>query len=419
MTCSQKQFDTDLKEAELTAPFGVINTIFDYLGSKPIAPGAAEKVASLVPTLYNSRKQKTVRLLTAIVSGQPDEVKKSLDEDPSLVLEKLEEKDFVISPTGHKYNLKPYQAALAVEDSQMAAMIKSYFAKLNNEGEADRQYAEQYPTGWQKAEKEKWEPIFKQFQKLMLTFTKEYKYKGTHTHHYDSRGLNKVTFSGEIIGKDASDREIAEFWRLLDATLDEVITVGKKPFNSNLFIEAFKTYSEYLNRYFTGSVDERALLFWQKIIGYEGIQRFLPVNYIQALHDGLHNSIAKLQKNEPQDRSTSFTIKHYEWKQGSDDYPWRENFAFYPLQRRESLCSTGVFEKDVLRSDVDFYPQSHRDSPHFTFAVFEKDVLTYGSLSQDLSINLLSTLISIKNEKLAELAPQPLDSRCAPACVIL
>ena len=137
MAGSQKQFDTDLKQAEkIIAPLGVVNAMLGYEGSTRVR-GVAGAAVSLVATLFNSIKIQRLRtLLTVIVSGKPDEAKAILEIDPSLLREKLEEKDFVAAPTGHKFNLKPYQAALAVEDTQMAAMIKCYFAKLQDEKEA-------------------------------------------------------------------------------------------------------------------------------------------------------------------------------------------------------------------------------------------------------------------------------------------
>ncbi|MHB1947433.1 MAG: hypothetical protein ACYCQI_04895 [Gammaproteobacteria bacterium] len=166
MFSSQKQFHTDVevKEAEkITTPLGVVNKMLGYEGSKSVSDAAGTAV-SLVSTLFNSIKsQRLARvrdLLTAIVSGNPDKVRVILEEDSSVLLEKLEEKEFVIAPTCHKFNLKPYQAALSVDDTQMAEMIKPYFSRLGDEKEADRQYEEQYPQGWKEAEEKKMETDF-------------------------------------------------------------------------------------------------------------------------------------------------------------------------------------------------------------------------------------------------------------------
>ncbi|MHB1947721.1 MAG: hypothetical protein ACYCQI_06365 [Gammaproteobacteria bacterium] len=158
MSGSHQSFDTESKEIqeETSVPVGVMNITLGYEGSDPVSGDAG---GPLVSTLFNSIKiQKLARLrtlLTAIVSGDPATAQRILKQDPSLRLEKLEEKDAVISPTGHRFNLTPYQAALAVEDTQMAEMIKSIFVELNDEDEANKQYDEQRLT---ETEKARWKP---------------------------------------------------------------------------------------------------------------------------------------------------------------------------------------------------------------------------------------------------------------------
>ena len=56
-----------------------------------------------------------------------------IEEYPILLLEKLEEKDFVTAPSGQKANATPYQMALATEDTQMAEMIKAQLIKVADE----------------------------------------------------------------------------------------------------------------------------------------------------------------------------------------------------------------------------------------------------------------------------------------------
>lgn len=111
-------------------------------------------------------KQNLKRLLTAIVSGQPDSVEKIIKEYPRLLLEKLEAKEFVIAPSGQRANAKPYQMALAVEDTQMAEMIQAALIKVAGAKEADAQYQEQFPEGWAAAEEKRWAPIFTQLMTL-------------------------------------------------------------------------------------------------------------------------------------------------------------------------------------------------------------------------------------------------------------
>ncbi|HSW69870.1 MAG TPA: hypothetical protein VLI69_06960 [Gammaproteobacteria bacterium] len=337
MTSSQKKFDTD---EQVTVPVDVVNTILEYEGSD-ILPGHA--AVSLVSTLFNCRKTRLRNLLTASVSGKPNEAKAILERDPSLRLDKLEE-ECVIAPTGHKFkNLYPLQAALSVDDTQMAEMIRSIFVKLNDEKEADYQY-EECQKGWE-ADQKKWEPIIEQRKKLELV-VRDGKEDITSTPYPDCI----VTVApGSIV-----EKELHEFWRLLDNTLDEVITAGKKPFNPDLLFESLQTYNDHFVDYFGNHwEDPRALLYVQKVIGYEGIQRIMPVNYVQAYRDCLNSTVKKLQNNQPQARVTQFKI-------------YRSELQFYPLQPRGSAgFNFGLFGGPYLYRQCsigrNFLPQFFKD----------------------------------------------------------
>lgn len=114
--------------------------------------------------------------------------------------------------------------------------------------------------------------------------------------------------------------------------LNEVITAGKKPFNPNVLSKALQIYDDkkHCNDYFGGSYDDpRALLFVQKVMGYDGIQRFMPANYVQAFQDGLDNTIKKLQNHKTQRRSTLFAI----YRSGN----WAL-WDFYPLPLRGTVA---------------------------------------------------------------------------------
>ncbi|MHB1947434.1 MAG: hypothetical protein ACYCQI_04900 [Gammaproteobacteria bacterium] len=218
-----------------------------------------------------------------------------------------------------------------------------------------------------KRRKKKWKPIFKQFYKLTLAIR--------------NRKKGDITSSGDpdyivtVKEKSAIEKELLEFWKLLDATLDEVITAGKKPFNPDLLLEAFKTYDKHFEDYFGDDWrDPRALLFWQKVIGYDGIQRFMPVNYVQAFHDWLHNTVEKLQKNQPQDRSTHFEVYHC----NSNYVP----VVIYPLQRRS--C------------------------PGYNFAIDGGSIGLLGLLGGGCE-QWMSKLMSIKNSRLTKLMPERQD----------
>jgi hypothetical protein len=66
----------------------------------------------------------------------------------------------------------------------------------------------------------------------------------------------------------------------------------------------------------------------QKVIGYEGIQRFMPVNFVQAHQDLLYEAASKLEKNVPQTRWFQF----HAYREGV-----RETVDFYPLKARGTL----------------------------------------------------------------------------------
>ena len=335
MTSSQKQFDTDLKEAkETAAPVDLVNIMLEY-ADYDHESGRGE--VPLVSTLFNSIKtQKSVRLkklLTAIVSGNPDEARALLDKDPSLVLDQLEEKEVVIAPTGHQFNLKPYQAALSVDDTQMAELIKSYF---KDEKEADRQYEEQCPEGWMDAEQKKWQPLFEQLNKLTLTI------RGSKD---DLKSSGEPDYVVTMKKGSNVEKELHAFWRLLDSTRNEVVTAGKKPFNHHLLLEAWRTYDDakLFKDYFGGHwEDPRALLFWQKVIGYDGIQRIMPVNYVQVFHEWLEDTVKKLQNGEPQGRSTRFEF----FRAGN-----LVLVDFYPLQERQTEgFNFGIYGRGAARA---------------------------------------------------------------------
>ncbi|MHB1949552.1 MAG: hypothetical protein ACYCQI_15745, partial [Gammaproteobacteria bacterium] len=273
---------TTTESKDILMPDGVMNIMLGY--ESKVAPKVSN--GSLVPTLFNAikpRKLKDVKaLLTAVVNGKRDEAEALLKEDPSLGLEKLEENDVVISLTGHQFNLSPLQAALAVEDTQMAEMIKSKLAPELKE-EADKQCAEQSLEGEKKtADEKKWAPILKQRDKLLEAIRVSKKGDITSSDEPDYIATER---KGSLVAE-----ELSIFYKLLDATLREVITPGKRPINPSLLLEPLLKYAndKFYNEYFGGRCyDPRALFFVQKVIGYEGIQRFMPVNFVQAHQDWL------------------------------------------------------------------------------------------------------------------------------------
>lgn len=311
-----------IESKAILMPGGVMNIMLGYESKDATQVGTGSD--SLMPTLFNAikpRKLKDVRaLLQAVVDGKPIDAKALLDEDLSLGLGKLEEKDVVVSLSGHRFNLSPYQAAMAVQDTQMEALIKSY-VDVEFKEEAVRQYNEQHLEEQKKTiDDAKWAPILKQ-RDILLDAIRDSK-KGDIT----SSGYPDYIITerkGSLV-----ERELAKFYELLDVTLNEVITPGKRPFNPDLLLRPLQMYNDdkLYKEYFGGRWDDpRALFFVQKVVGYEGIQRFMPVNFVQAHQDWLDETARKLGKNEPQARGTRFEI----YRAGN-----LESVDFYPLRGR-------------------------------------------------------------------------------------
>lgn len=284
---------------EVEIPADVVNIMLKYADCSEQAPGHGS--VPLVSTLFNSvKKQKLRTLFTAGLSGNLDEVKAIVDKNPSLLLEKLDEKECMTIQglSGHKASITFYRTVLATEDTQMAEWLKAKLIEVAGKEEADAQYNAQFPKGWEALEEKRWEPLFKQLDIVTQAIRKA--------------APGDIVSSGhpeyKLTVKEGSEVAIAlaQFRLLLDATLNEIVTTGRH-FNPRLFYSALKTYDDHYANYFgNGWSDPRAMLFWQQVIGY--IERIMPVNYVQAFFDGLYNSEEKLRKGLPQGRSLRFEL---------------------------------------------------------------------------------------------------------------
>ena len=301
----------------------------DKLKKASFANKLSNGALPVVETIYENIRRKRLGDLSdlhiSILSGtDPNELMKQIDQDPTLLLAKLEEKECtgVRGLSGHPASVTLYRTALATEDTQMAEKLRAKLIEVAGEKEAEAQYSAQYPEGWEALEEKRWKPMFKQLEVV--------------TQAIRDAKLGDITSPGnpeyKLTVTEGSNVaiELAQFWSLLDAAPNEVVTIGRH-FNPNLLLRAWQTYGDnkLYQKYFGGRWnDPRALLFWQKVIGYDGIQRIMPVNYVQAFHDWLDNTVKKLQNEKPQDRSTRFEI----YRSGH----WIP-VDFYPLQPR---CSS-------------------------------------------------------------------------------
>ncbi len=325
-----------------------------------------------LPPLWSDRytqfkQEKLKLLLEAILRGDPETTIQMSSAYPILLLEKLNENDFITAPSGHKASATPYRLALAVEDTQMATLLKAELIKVAGEQEAVDQLTEQFPTGWQEEEEKKSAPIFAQLDTLTLAI------------RYAQAG--DITSSGTLFG-DTDYRvkvrqgsvvaiALARFRSLLDATLEEVVTTGRL-FNPNLLLRAFEIYDKpYAKNFEVGYRNPKSMLLWQQVFGY--VQRFMPANYAQAFCEDIGNTNKKLQESTPQGRSLKFN-KYYAGLWGTRD----------------------------------FYPPFSRLG--FDFAICAAGDASWGEMRA--WAGGLSALVSIKNSSLTELLAQQQDCRC-------
>ncbi len=302
LTSSRKQLTIDSNNTkvieETMAPVDVMNTMLVYDDFGPVTGHGA---VPLVSTLFNSIKtQKDARLkelLTAIVNGKPGIVEAMLERDPSLLLEKLDENDYVTALSGQRSNhATAYRTALAVEDTQMALLLKNKLFELTgNNDVANTQYREQFPEGWEIDETKRWAPVFTTLDSLKDAI------RDVKSGDISSSGEPEYKLT--VRKGSAVAKILALFRSQLNARirrLNEIVTTGRH-FNPHLLLKAFQMYDDHFQDDFGNAwSDPRAMLFWQQGIGT--IQRGLPVNYVQAFCDGLYATEAKLRNNQPQGR---------------------------------------------------------------------------------------------------------------------
>ncbi|HLB42003.1 MAG TPA: hypothetical protein VJN02_03950, partial [Gammaproteobacteria bacterium] len=132
------------------------------------------------------------------------------------------------------------------------------------EEERQKQYAEQFPEGFEKQEEAR--------------------------RMSDSFELNKVFAAikkDKTTGLAEANKAVAEFQNYLENQIKGVITTGYH-FNEALFQEALKLYDEHYDD-FGGFDSDKNRLAAIKLIGF--IQRFFPANLAQAVCDGIERVV--------------------------------------------------------------------------------------------------------------------------------
>jgi hypothetical protein len=314
------------EQDEILAPIDLLNITLKYNEFNEIKGHGS---VPLVPTLFNSIKiQKLARLkvlLTAIANGEFCKVKEIIEKDPSLLLDRLEKEDCVETLSGQKANnVTALRTALAVEDTQMATMIKDKLITIAGEDVAKAQYHEQFPKGCEVDEEKRWAPLFTQLDTLSDIIKEK---KGDITSSGDPK--YKVT----VAEGSAVEVALTKLRSLLDDALNDKVRTGRH-FNINLVLQAYKIYQECYEAFGNDGRD----LFWQRVIGT--MQRGLPPPWIQAFCKSVYVTQDKLRTNIPQDRS--FKIELLDTERTDLDV-WIPS-DFYPLSRSRlgfdyALCS--------------------------------------------------------------------------------
>jgi hypothetical protein len=315
------------------------------------------------------------KLFLYILDGNAAAVKQILKINPRLAVVKFESANtaerIIANKAGQLIKIQgktAYQLALGEKDTELAGILKAYIVKVKDENEASAQFYAQFPGGSQKEiEEKRWAPIFTQLNQLSLAI------KDAEVGDIISSAHPEY----KLIVKSESRIDIAlnQFRFLIDAALKEAVTSGEH-FNSDLLLHAFKIYYDHFKDFFGNNKSSpQALLFWQQVIGF--IQRIMPANYVQAFCNGLYDTYEKLQKNSPQGRLLEYNIDYL----NDEGHICRKSNPFYPLSVSELGFSFAIY---ASMAEHHYPARTDKDTSNFSGYWY---------------------LVSVKNEKLAELAP--------------
>lgn len=206
-----------------------------------------------------------------------------------------EKKDEIADQKDLFSSLTPFQIMLALGDVQLANIMKEIIIKEFGPEEALKQLEKQYPEKWKETEEKKWQDAFTRLEELTAAISNA---KG------DDIKAN-IASTNVIVNSHLITKKFAEFKDSINAILQVPITTGQY-FNLNILLAAEKAYAE--NKLGDCGKDPRALVFWQRVIGY--IQSLMPVNDVQAYLEqkGLELSVQNLRNGNPQNRSLNVEV---------------------------------------------------------------------------------------------------------------
>lgn len=169
-------------------------------------------------------------LLTYVVRGNFDKVKRMVENKPRLLLISAKATDY----SGRTIYGTAYQMALGAVDTQMAAMIKYYLIKVAGEDEVSLQYKSQFPEGWIEVEEELWMPVFSQLEVLDQTI------RIASDNEITNIGGDKLSLRNDEMATIYV--QLSKFHKLLDEIAKKPISSGRH-FNPSLLLEIFRLYT--------------------------------------------------------------------------------------------------------------------------------------------------------------------------------
>ncbi len=235
-------------------------------GSENVSMDVMRSFSKTCHTLHNLfqpeiDKQDTKILCQHVVYGEMKEAEKLLAHNPRLLLVKAQ----VTDEAGRKIVGTAFQIALGAKDvspfpdefKEMAEMIATYFKKIpDGEKEKQKQYAEQFPEGFEALEEER-----------------------------QARDLKALhTVFAAIKDKTLAEAEVAVtvFQDYLKQQNAGVIKTGYH-FNESLFEKALELYNNNFDAC-GGYLSDKNNLAAVKVLG--GIQRYFTANLAQGACDG-------------------------------------------------------------------------------------------------------------------------------------
>ncbi len=291
-------------------------------GSENVSVEVMRSLSKTCHTFHNLfqpeiEKQLAKKLCQHVVYGEMKEAEKLLAKNPRLLLVKAP----VTDEAGRKILGTAFQIALGAKDvsllpekfNEMAEMIATYFKKIpDGEVEKQKQYAEQFPEGFEALEKER--------------------------KARDSKALNTVFAAIKDKTPEEAQKTVTAFKDYLKQQTAGVIKTGYH-FNEALFEQALTLYDNNFDAC-GGYFSAKNTLAAVSVLG--GIQRYFTANLAQCACDGFGEVVDKkkvLSRSKLlEDKVTSF----FNSKLGVDHFVYSYFSEGCPVRARVRVCAAVV-----------------------------------------------------------------------------